>query len=46
MKNDQFLVNTEIELVEKALLIGLDKCILCNKMVFIEKICILNGNYE
>ena len=32
--NDEFLVNIETELVERAPLIGLEKCILDNKMGF------------
>ena len=36
----------EIELVERAPLTGLEKCILDNKMALYEKIFILNGNYK
>ena len=33
-KNNKFLVNVETELVERTPLIGLEKCILYNKMAF------------
>ena len=34
MNSDEFLVNIETELIERAPLIGLEKCILDNKMAF------------
>ena len=34
MNNDEFLVKIETELVERAPLIGLEKCILDNTMAF------------